>query len=158
MTESIKQRVEAEMRLAMKARAKPRLAALRLMLAALKQVEIDERVTLDEPRALAILDKMTKQRNDSLTQYRAAGRDDLADTEALEIAVIAEFMPPGLDPAAIEQLVVSAISESGAASMNEMGKVMALLIPQVQGRADMAQVASLVKARLAGQQAPDTRT
>ncbi len=150
MTESIKQRVKAEVKLAMKARQKPRLSALRLVLAEFQKVEVDERIELDEQRALAILDKMTRQRNDSLSQFREAGRDDLAEIEALEIAVIREFLPAGLDAAEVEQLVTGAVRESGAASMQDMGKVMALLKPQIQGRADMGQVSKLVKTLLAG--------
>jgi len=132
----------------MKARSKERLAALRLMMAEFKRVEVDERVELDDTRVLVILDKMTKQRRDSQAQYRAAGRADLEARETLELSIIAEFMPEQLSMDEIEELVSAAIAESGAASMQDMGRVMALLKPRVQGKADMAQVSGLVKSQL----------
>ena len=148
MPETIIERVKNEVKVAMKARDKDRLAALRLMMAEFKRIEVDERIELEDTRALAILDKMTKQRKDSQIQFRDAGRSDLEAKEALEVAIIAEFMPEQLSAESIEQLVVKAISQAGASSMQDMGKVMTQLKPLVQGKADMSQVSSLVKARL----------
>ena len=147
-TSDIKLRVDAAVKDAMRARAKQRLGVLRLLMAEFKRIEVDERSTLDDERVLAILDKMTKQRNDSLAQYQAAGRVDLADQEAFEIALIKEFLPAALDEAAVAELVTRAIEDAGAASMQAMGQVMALLRPQIQGRADVGKVSALVKSRL----------
>jgi uncharacterized protein YqeY len=149
MVESIKQRVETEVKTAMKAREKQRLGALRLIMAEFKNVEINERIELDDQRGLVILDKMTKQRSDSLKQFRDAGRDDLADIEALEIKVIEEFLPSKMTGDELEQLVAETVQKLGATSMQDMGKVMGSLKPEVQGRADMGQVSNLVKSRLA---------
>ena len=132
----------------MKARDKPRLGALRLIMADFKRIEVDERIELDDERVLVILDKMTKQRKDSLKQFEDAGREDLANQEALEIAVIAEFLPDQLSDDEVSGLVKAAIAETGAASMQDMGKVMAIVKPQVQGKADMGAVSGLVKAQL----------
>ena len=148
MPETIIERVKNEVKVAMKARDKERLAALRLIMAEFKRIEVDERIELEDTRALAILDKMTKQRKDSQIQFRDAGRSDLEAKEALELAIIAEFMPEQLSAESIEELVVKAISQAGASSMQDMGKVMTQLKPLVQGKADMSQVSSLVKARL----------
>ena len=148
MPEPIYQRVIAEVKVAMKARNKPRLGALRLMMADFKRIEVDERIELDDERVLVILDKMTKQRKDSLKQFEDAGREDLANQEALEIAVIAEFLPDQLSDDEVSGLVKAAIAETGAASMQDMGKVMAIVKPQVQGKADMGAVSALVKAQL----------
>ncbi|MDP4597476.1 MAG: GatB/YqeY domain-containing protein [Pseudomonadales bacterium] len=147
-TSDIKLRVDAAVKDAMRARAKQRLGVLRLLMAEFKRIEVDERITLDDERVLAILDKMTKQRNDSLAQYQAAGRVDLADQEAFEIALIKEFLPAALDEAAVAELVTRAIEDAGATSMQAMGQVMALLRPQIQGRADVGKVSALVKSRL----------
>ena len=148
MPEPIYQRVTAEVKLAMKARDKPRLGALRLIMADFKRIEVDERIELDDERVLVILDKMTKQRKDSLTQFEDAGREDLANQEALEIAVIAKFLPDQLSDDEVSGLVKAAIAETGAASMQDMGRVMAIVKPQVQGKADMGAVSGLVKAQL----------
>jgi len=148
MPEPIYQRVTAEVKVAMKARDKPRLGALRLIMADFKRIEVDERIELDDERVLVILDKMTKQRKDSLKQFEDAGREDLADQEALEIAVIAEFLPDQLSDDEVSGLVKAAIAETGAASMQDMGKVMAIVKPQIQGKADMGAVSGLVKAQL----------
>ena len=148
MPEPIYQRVTAEVKLAMKARDKPRLGALRLIMADFKRIEVDERIELDDERVLVILDKMTKQRKDSLTQFEDAGREDLANQEALEIAVIAEFLPDQLSDDEVSSMVKAAIAETGAASMQDMGRVMAIVKPQVQGKADMGAVSGLVKAQL----------
>lgn len=133
---------------AMRAKDKPRLNALRLITAEFKRVEVDERIDIDNARALAILDKMTKQRRDSIAQYKDAGRDELADVEQFEIDVLSEFLPDALTEEELAQLVADAVTQSGAAGMQDMGKVMAILKPQVQGRADMAQISQLVKAQL----------
>ena len=148
MPDTILERVIQEVKVAMKARDKERVAALRLVMAEFKRVEVDERIELEDTRVLAILDKMTKQRKDSQIQFRDAGRSDLEAKEALELAIIAEFMPEQLSAESIEQLVVKAIGQAGASSMQDMGKVMTQLKPLVQGKADMSQVSSLVKARL----------
>ena len=148
MPEPIYQRVTAEVKVAMRARDKPRLGALRLIMADFKRIEVDERIELDDERVLVILDKMTKQRKDSLKQFTDAGREDLANQEALEIAVIAEFLPDQLSDDEVSGLVKAAIAETGAASMQDMGKVMAIVKPQVQGKADMSAVSGLVKAQL----------
>jgi hypothetical protein len=148
MPEPIYQRVTAEVKVAMRARDKPRLGALRLIMADFKRIEVDERIELDDERVLVILDKMTKQRKDSLKQFEDAGREDLANQEALEIAVIAEFLPDQLSDDEVSGLVKAAIAETGAASMQDMGKVMAIVKPQVQGKADMGAVSALVKAQL----------
>ena len=148
MAEPIYQRVTAEVKVAMRARDKPRLGALRLIMADFKRIEVDERIELDDERVLVILDKMTKQRKDSLKQFEDAGREDLANQEALEIAVIAEFLPDQLSDDEVSGLVKAAIAETGAASMQDMGKVMAIVKPQVQGKADMGAVSGLVKAQL----------
>ena len=132
----------------MKARNKPRLGALRLMMADFKRIEVDERIELDEERVLVILDKMIKQRKDSFKQFQDAGREDLANQEALEIAVIVEFLPDQFSDDEISGLVKAAIAETSAASMQDMGKVMAVVKPQVQGKADMGVVSGLVKAHL----------
>ena len=148
MPEPIYQRVTAEVKVAMKARDKPRLGALRLIMADFKRIEVDERIELDDERVLVILDKMTKQRKDSLKQFTDAGREDLANQEALEIAVIAEFLPDQLSDDEVSGLVKAAIAEIGAASMQDMGKVMIIVKPLIQGKADMGAVSGLVKAQL----------
>lgn len=148
MPEPIYQRVTAEVKVAMKARDKSRLGALRLILADFKRIEVDERIELDDERVLVILDKMIKQRKDSLKQFEDAGREDLASQEALEIEVIAEFLPDQLSDDEVSGVVKAAIAETGASSMQDMGKVMAIVKPQVQGKADMGAVSGLVKAQL----------
>ena len=148
MAEPIYQQVSAEVKTAMKARDKDRLAALRLIMSEFKRVEVDERVELDDARVLQILDRMTKQRKDSQQQYVDAGRDDLASREALEISIISEFLPTALSDEEVAQLIDAALAEVGATSMQDMGKVMGIIKPKVQGRADMGSVSGLVKARL----------
>jgi uncharacterized protein YqeY len=133
---------------AMRAKDKPRLSALRLITAEFKRVEVDERVEITDERALAILDKMVKQRRDSIAQYQEAGREELAAVEQQEIDVIAEYLPESLSEQELAKLVADAVAQSGAAGMQDMGKVMGILKPQVQGRADMAQVSQLVKSQL----------
>ncbi|QQD22264.1 GatB/YqeY domain-containing protein [Venatoribacter cucullus] len=141
---NIKEAVKA----AMRAKEKERLNALRLITSEFKRVEVDERIEIDDARALVILDKMLKQRRDSLAQYQAAGRDDLAAVEQFEMNVISEYMPEPLSDDELAKLVADAIAQSGAASMQDMGKVMGILKPQVQGRADMAQISQQVKSQL----------
>lgn len=148
MSEPIYQQVSAEVKTAMRARDKERLGALRLIMSEFKRIEVDERIELDDARVLAILDKMTKQRKDSLQQYQDAGRDDLAATEAREIAIISEFLPSQLSQEEIATLIEEAISSTQAASMQDMGKVMGILKPKIQGRADMSQVSGQIKSRL----------
>ena len=133
----IKQRIDAAVKDAMRARDKQRLGVLRLTMAEFKRIEVDERIDLDDERVLAVLDKMLKQRMDSLSQFEKAGREDLVAQEAFEIALIKEFLPEPLDDAAIAQLIDAAIDAVGANSMHAMGQVMAQLRPQLQGRADI---------------------
>lgn len=146
---TLKARLTEAMKAAMRAQEKARLGAIRLMLAEIKRVEVDERIELDDARVLAILDKMIKQRRDSIQQFESAGRTDLVEIEAGELAVIQEFLPRALDEAELELLIDDAMRESGAVAMKDMGKVMAILKPQVQGRADMGLVSQRIKARLA---------
>lgn len=141
----LKQRVSDEMKVAMRAKDKPRLATIRMILSEIKRIEIDERIELDDARVLATLDKMQKQRRDSIEQFSAAGRDDLADIEQQELLVIKEFLPQQLTEAELTVIVNTAVTDSGAQGMQEMGKVMALVKPQVQGRADMGAISQLVK-------------
>ena len=143
-------RVADATKAAMKARAKERLAVMRLIGAEFKRIEVDERRELTDADVIAVFNRMLKQRNDSETQFRAAGRVDLADQEAYEIGVIKEFMPAALDAAELDAMIRKAIASSGAASMRDMGKVMAALRESVQGRADMAAVSARVKALLSG--------
>ena len=145
---SIKDEIKSAMVVAMKAKDKPRLDVVRLILAEFKRIEVDERITLDEARELSLLDKMLKQRRDSLSQYEQAGREDLAAQERFEIGVIQDFMPQQLDESEIQALVAQAISEAGAQSMKDMGKVMGLLKPKLQGRADMGKVSAFIKSEL----------
>jgi hypothetical protein len=145
----IKTRLTDAMKDAMRAQDKARLDAVRLALSELKRVEVDERIVLDDARVLTILDKMLKQRRDSLSQFQAANRQDLVDQEAFEIKVLQEFMPAQLSEAEIITLINSAIADTGAQSVQDMGKVMGKVKPHVQGRADMAVVGQLIKARLA---------
>ena len=126
----------------------PTATALRLATSEFKKIEVDERVTLDDARVLAVLDKMIKQRKDSVTQFNAGGRADLADKEQAEISVLQEFLPAALSDAELEALMKKAIAESGAEGMKDMGKVMAILKPQVQGRTDMGAVSQKIKALL----------
>ncbi len=144
----LKTAIESAVKDAMRARDRARLATLRLVTAEFKRVEVDERIELDDARVLAILDKMLKQRTDSEAQYRAADRADLADQEAAEMVVIRDFMPAALSEAEIDAAIDAAIAASGAESMRDMGKVMSMLKPELQGRADMGAVSGRVKGRL----------
>jgi hypothetical protein len=134
---------------AMRDKNKPRLTCIRTMLAEFKRIEVDERIELDQARGLAVLDKMLKQRRDSISQYEAANRQDLADIEHAEMSVIQEFLPTPLTEEEVEALLAQAISDSGASSMQDMGKVMGILKPQLQGRADIGKVSGKIKAQLA---------
>ncbi len=139
------------MKTAMRAQDKERLAAIRLILAATKQREVDERITLTDEHVLAILDKMVKQRRESIAQYEAANRQDLAEKEAAEIAVIQTYLPTPLTSDEIAALIDAAIKESGATTVRDMGKVMGLIKPQIQGRADVGVVSNQIKDRLGAQ-------
>jgi uncharacterized protein YqeY len=145
---ALKPRIQDEMKAAMKGGDKSRLATVRLILSAMKQVEVDERIELDDARILAILDKMVKQRRESAAQYEAAQRKDLLDQELYEISVLQEFLPAALSDTELDQLISDAISQSGASSIKDMAKVMSLIKPKAQGRADMGAVSNKIKARL----------
>ncbi len=139
-------RIKDDMKAAMKGGDKSRLAVIRLILAAIKQVEVDERIVLDAPRTLQVLDKMLKQRRESIRQFADAGRNDLVAIEEAEVLVIQDFMPQALTEAEIDGMVKAAVTESGAESVKDMGKVMALLKEKMQGRADMSVVSAKIKA------------
>ncbi len=144
----IKKRINEAMKDAMRAKDKKRLGAIRLAMAEFKRIEVDERIELDDTRVLAVLDKMLKQRRDSISQFEKAGRQDLADQEAFEVRVIQEFMPASLSEDEINQLIDQAIDATGASSMKEMGAVMGFIKPKAQGRADMALISQQIKKRL----------
>ena len=145
---SLKARITDDMKAAMRAGEKERLGAIRLILAALKQREVDERIVLDDAQILAILEKMLKQRRDSIEQYSIANREDLAAVERAEVAVIQAYMPTPLSSEELYRIVAKAIADSGATSAREMGKVVGLVKPLVAGRADMGRVSELIKAKL----------
>jgi len=145
---SLKTRITDDMKAAMKAKETARLGAIRLLLAAMKQREVDERIELDDAGIVAVIEKMLKQRKDSISQYEAAKRQDLADAEKFEVEVLSAYMPAGLSATEIEAVVASAIAESGAKGPADMGKVMAIVKPKIAGRADMGEVSKLVKAKL----------
>lgn len=147
---SLKERIQDDMKAAMRAKEKERLGAIRLILAAIKQREVDERIDLNDSQILAVLEKMLKQRRESLTQYQNAGREDLAAQEQFEISLIQTYLPTPLSDAEIETLIADAIAVTGAQSIRDMGKVMALLREQAQGRADIVTVSTRVKARFGG--------
>ncbi len=143
----VRDQLTEAMKEAMRNRDKPRLGTIRLALAELKRIEIDEK-SLDDQRALAVLDKMVKQRRDAIEQFESAGRTDLADQEKLELKVLADFLPTPLSDSEITELVDLAIKSTGASSMADMGKVMGIVKPQAQGRADMSSISKIVKSRL----------
>lgn len=145
---ALKQEISAQLKVAMRAKEKARVTLIRTMLAECKKVEVDERIELDDARVLAILDKMVKQRKDSVKQFTDGGRQDLADVETAEISVIQEFLPQPLTEDEIKEIIEKAVAETGASSMQEMGSVMAIVKPQVQGRGDMGQASKLVKSIL----------
>lgn len=150
MAPALKDQLTADMKAAMKGGDKARLGTIRMVLAAVKQREIDDRIELDDAQVLAVVEKAIKQRKESLTQYEQAGRDDLAQTERDEIGHLQPYLPEQLDEAAMAEQVAAAISEVGAEGMKDMGKVMGLLKPRLQGQADMGALSAMVKARLAG--------
>lgn len=145
---SLKQTLTDAMKAAMKGGEKDRLGVIRLVMAAIKQVEVDERIELDDDRILAVLDKMVKQRRESISQYKDAGRQDLWEKEEYEISILKDFLPEELSDEEIEQMIAAAIESTGASSIKDMGKVMGMLKPQMQGRADMGAVSGKIKARL----------
>ena len=147
---TLKQQLTDDMKAAMRGGDKQRLGVIRLVLAAIKQREVDERIELDDTQTLAVLEKMLKQRRDSVSQYAAAGREDLADVERAEMVVIEAYLPAQLDSAELDALIAQAIAATGASSPRDMGKVMAAVKEQAAGRADMAQVSARIKAKLAG--------
>ncbi len=146
----ITETIKSEMKSAMKAGDKKRLGVIRLILAAIKQREVDERIELDDEQVIVVLDKMLKQRRESIRQYRDAERDDLAEVEEAEIIVIKEFLPESLTDEEINSIIEAAVSDTGASSIRDMGKVMAVLKPKMQGRADMSLVSAKIKQKLVG--------
>jgi uncharacterized protein YqeY len=144
----IQSRIYDAMKAAMRAKDKPRLGVIRLMLSEFKRIEVDERIELDDARVLAVLDKMIKQRRDSAKQYEDAARQDLADQEHFEISVITEYLPQPLSATEVADLIDQAISSTGANGMQDMGKVMGVLKPQLQGRADMGAASKAIKEKL----------
>ena len=145
---SLKDEINKEMKAAMRSRDKDRLKTIRLILSEIKRVEVDERITVDDQRTLSILAKMIKQRRDSIAQYDSAGRTELSKIETDEITVINEFLPEALTDDEINNLIEKAISETGAESMKDMGTVMGIIRPQIQGRADAGEVSKRVKEAL----------
>ncbi len=146
----ITDRIKEDMKASMKGGNKSRLGVIRLILAAIKQVEVDERITLDDARTIQVLDKMLKQRRESIRQFSDAGRTDLVDIEEAEVLVIQDFLPQALSEVEVDAMIKEAISVSGAESVKDMGKVMGLLKGKMQGRADMSEVGVKIKAALAG--------
>lgn len=145
---TLKDRITEDMKAAMRAKDSQRLSAVRLLLAAMKQKEVDERVELADADVLSIIEKMVKQRRESIAQYEKAGRADLAAQEQFEIGVLSAYLPQQMTEAEVAEAVAAAVAESGAASVKDMGKAMALLKPRLAGRADMGKVSALLKARL----------
>ena len=147
---SLRLQIAEDMKSAMRAKDVSRLSAIRLLLAAITQREVDERIELSDDQVIAAIEKMLKQRRDSIAQFESAGRQDLADTEKFEVSVLQGYMPQPLTDAEAEALVVAAIASSAAAGVKDMGKVMAIVRPQMAGRADMGKVSALIKAKLGG--------
>ena len=147
---TLKERINEDMKAAMRAGETGKRDAIRLLMAAIKQKEVDERIVLDDAQVVAVIDKMLKQRRDSITQYEAAGRQDLADAEKFEAELLTGYMPAGLSAEEVAVAIAEAVAEAGAAGPGDMGKVMALLKPKLAGRADMSEVSKRVKARLTG--------
>ncbi|MEO1766856.1 GatB/YqeY domain-containing protein [Thiobacter aerophilum] len=145
---NLKDRITEDMKQAMRAKDSARLSALRLLLAAIKQREVDERISLDDAQVIAVVEKMIKQRRESIAQYEKGGRQDLADVEKFEIEVLEAYLPQPLSDQEVAAIVEHALTESGAKTMADMGKVMNLVRPKLAGRADMGKVSALVKARL----------
>lgn len=144
----LKARITNDMKLAMKAKDKPAVKAVRMILGAIKQREVDERIELDDAQVLVVIQKMVKQRNDSISQFKEAGRDDLVDVEEAELLIINNYRPAQLSEAEISSAVDQAITDSGASSMQDMGKLMGLLKPRLEGRADMGAVSALIRSKL----------
>ena len=147
---ALRERITEDMKSAMRAGEKERLATIRMALAAIKQREVDERITLDDTQVLAVLEKMIKQRREAITQFKSGGRADLVAKETAEIGVLQHYLPAQLSEAELEALIAKAVVASGAASLKDMGKVMALVKPQAQGRADMGAVSARIKQKLSG--------
>jgi uncharacterized protein len=147
---SLKQQLTEDMKTAMRGGDKHRLGVVRLILAAIKQREVDERIELDDAQVLAVLEKMLKQRKDSVTQYVAAGREDLAEVERAEMTVIDGYLPAKLSDEEVDAIITAAIAETGASSARDMGKVVGVVKAKAAGRADMGQVSARIKARLGG--------
>lgn len=147
---SLKEKIQTDMKDAMRGGDKARLGVIRLITSAIKQREVDERITLDDAAVMAILEKMIKQRRDSIAQFQAGGRPELAEAEQAEITILQAYLPAALPEAELDAIIQSAIAESGAAGIKDMGKVMGLVKPRVQGRADMGAVSAKIKAKLAG--------
>lgn len=147
---TLKERITEDMKTAMRSGEKERLGVIRMLQAAIKQREVDERITLDDAQVLAVLEKMLKQRRESIAQYESGGRADLAAKEAAEIAVLQAYMPAQLSEAELDALIAAAITQTGAASIKDMGKVMGIVKSQAAGRADMGAVGARIKARLGG--------
>lgn len=148
-TDTLKSRIQEDMKAAMRAQDKERLGTIRLIMAAIKQREVDERITLDDAQVIAAIDKMIKQRRESITQFQAAGRDDLVAKEQQELTVLQAYMPAQLSTAEIDQIIAEAITSSGAKGPQDMGKVMGVVKGRAQGRADMSQLSQLIKNKLA---------
>ncbi len=145
---SLKAQISEDMKAAMRAKDGARLSAIRLLLSAMKQREVDERIELDDTHVIEIIEKMLKQRRDSISQYEAAKRHDLADVEKFEVEVLTSYLPQPLTEAEVSAIIEKVISETGAAGIKDMGKVMGLVKPQIVGRADVAKVSGQIKARL----------
>lgn len=148
MSDSIKSTISAAMKAAMRARDKERLGTIRMILSEFKRIEVDERIEVADERALLVMDKMVKQRRDAAKQYEEAGRQELLDQELFEVTVIQEFLPQQLSQEEISGLIEKAIAETGAAGMQDMGKLMGVLKPQLQGRADLGAISGQIKAKL----------
>ncbi len=149
-TEILTSRITDDVKTAMRSKNKPRLGVLRLITAAIKQIEVDQRITLDDDQVISVLEKMLKQRKDSIEQFSKAGRDELVAQEASEIEIIQEYLPEQLSEDELKSLIDDAISATGAASMKDMGKVMGMLKPKLAGRADMGLVSKTIKSKLSG--------
>jgi len=147
---ALREQLNEDMKSAMKAREADKLGAIRLLLAAVKQREVDERVTLDDAGVIGVVEKMIKQRKDSISQFEKAARQDLADKEKFELGILEAYLPQQLSPAEVEAIITEAVASTGAKSAADMGKVMGVVKPKLAGRADMGKVSALVKARLAG--------
>jgi len=147
---TLKDHINDALKTAMRAKDKARVAVLRLVMSEFKRIEVDERIDVDDARALVVLDKMVKQRRDSYTQYTNANRPELAAQEAYEIAEIQAFLPAALSAEELDSIIAKALSDTGVTEMRDMGKAMALIKPQVQGRADLAEVSKLLKSKIGG--------